>query len=80
VSSQFLASAEYVARATTNSQYVVDLYYALLQRGAETDGYNYWVGQLNGGFLTRSQVRQQFLTSPEIQTQSATIAAQGCSP
>ena len=79
VSSQFLASAEYALRATTNSQYVVDLYYALLQRGAETAGYNYWVGQLNGSFLSRGQVRQQFLTSPEMQAQSAAIAAQGCS-
>ena len=80
VSSQFLASAEYALRATTNSQYVVDLYYALLQRGAETAGYNYWVGQLNGSFLSRGQVRQQFLTSPEMQAQSAAIAAQGCLP
>jgi uncharacterized protein DUF4214 len=80
VSSQFLASAEYAARASTNSQYVVDLYYALLQRGAETDGYNYWVGQLNGSLLSRYQVRQQFVTSPEMQAQSAAIAAQGCLP
>jgi len=78
VSGQFVASAEYAARATTNSQYVVDLYYALMQRGAEPGGYSYWVGQLNGGFLTRAQVRQQFLTSPEMTAQSAAIAAQGC--
>jgi hypothetical protein len=80
VSSQFLASAEYVARATTNSQYVVDLYYALLQRGAETAGYSYWLGQLNGSFLTREQMRQQFMTSPEMLAQSAAIANQGCLP
>jgi hypothetical protein len=80
VSSQFVASAEYAARASNNSQYVVDMYYALLQRGAEPTGYNYWVGQLNGGILTRGQVRQQFLASPELQAQSAAIAAQGCLP
>jgi Domain of unknown function (DUF4214) len=80
VSSEFLASAEYAVRATTNSQYVVDLYYALLQRGAETAGYNYWVGQLNGSLLSREQMRQQFLASPEMQAQSAAIAAQGCLP
>ncbi len=78
VSSEFVASAEYAARATTNSQYVADLYYALLQRGAETGGYNYWIGQLDGGFLSRTQVRQQFLTSPEMTAQSAAIAAEGC--
>jgi hypothetical protein len=80
VSSQFVASAEYAARASTNSQYVVDMYYALLQRGAETAGYNYWVGQLNSGILTRGQVRQQFVASPEMQAQSAAIASQGCLP
>jgi hypothetical protein len=80
VSRQFVASAEYAARATSNSQYVDDLYYALLQRGAELAGYNYWVGQLNGGILTRGQVRQQFLSSPEMRAQSAAIAAQGCLP
>jgi hypothetical protein len=78
VSSQFVASAEYAARATTNSQYVVDLYYALLQRGAEPGAIDYWVGQLDGGFLSRFEVRQQFLTSPEMTAQSAAIAAQGC--
>jgi len=78
VSSQFVASAEYAARATTNSQYVVDMYYALLQRGAEPGAIDYWVGQLDGGFLSRFEVRQQFLTSPEMTAQSAAIAAQGC--
>ncbi len=78
VSSGFVASGEYVVRNTTNGQFVEDIYYALLQRGAELAGYGYWVGQLNGAFLTRAQERQQFLTTTEMQTQSAAIAAQGC--
>ncbi len=77
VSSQFLSSAEYVARATSNSQFVDDLYYAMLQRGGDLEGFNFWVGQLIAG-VTRDQLRQQFLTSPEMQAQSAAIAAQGC--
>ena len=80
VSSQFLASPEYAARGTTNSQYVQDLYYALLQRGGDLPGFNFWVGQLTGGVQSRGQVRQQFLVSPEMQVQSAAIAAQGCLP
>jgi len=72
-----VGSSEYWARATTNSQYVVDLYYALLQRGAEPVGYNYWVGPLNGSVLSRDQVRQQFLASPEGMARIAAIAAQG---
>jgi hypothetical protein len=80
VSSQFLASPEYAARGATDSQYVQDLYYALLQRGGDLPGFNFWVGQLTGGVQTRGQVRQQFLVSPEMQAQSAAIAAQGCLP
>ncbi len=80
VSSGFAASGEYAARNTTNGQVVEDLYYALLQRGAELAGYGFWKGQLDGAVLTRTQVRQQFLTTPEMQTVSAAIAAQGCLP
>jgi Protein of unknown function (DUF1566)/Domain of unknown function (DUF4214) len=80
VSSQFLASPEYAARAATHSQYVQDLYYALLQRGGDLPGFNFWVTQLTGGIQSREQVRQQFLMSPEMQAQSAAIAAQGCLP
>jgi hypothetical protein len=80
VSALFVGSAEYVGRATTNSQYVQDLYYAMLQRGGDLTGVNYWVGQLNSGTQTRGQVRQQFLGSPEMAAQSAAIAAQGCLP
>jgi len=79
VSGQFVTSGEYAARGTSNSQYVDDLYYSLLQRGGDLGGFNFWVGQLSAG-MTRSQLRQQFLTSPEMQTQSAGIAAQGCLP
>ena len=78
VSGQFVAVPEYMIRNSTNGQYVQDLHYALLQRGADLNGYNYWKGQLDGLVLTRMQVRHQFLTSPEMQAQSAAIAAQGC--
>jgi len=79
VSGQFQASAEYGARATSNSQFVDDLYCAMLQRGGDLGGFNFWVNQLNTG-VTRAQLRQQFPTSPEMQAQSAAIAAQGCLP
>jgi len=78
ISDQFVASAEYAGRNTTNGQFVEDMYYALLQRGAELAGYGYWKGQLDGNILNRSQVRQQFLMTPEMQAVSAAIAAQGC--
>jgi hypothetical protein len=78
LSSQFVASPEYAARATSDSQYVQDLYYALLQRGGDLAGFNFWVSQISGGLQSRDQVRQQFLQSPEMQAQSASIAAQSC--
>ncbi len=78
ISGQFVASAEYTARNASNGQFVEDMYYALLQRGAELAGYGFWVGQLNGALLTRAQERQQFLGTSEMQTVSAAIAAQGC--
>jgi len=79
VSGQFQSSAEYGARATSSSQFVDDLYYAMLQRGGDLAGFNFWVNQLNSG-VTRAQLRQQFLTSPEMQTQTSAIAGQGCLP
>ena len=80
VLSQFVDSAEYAARNTTDSQYVEDLYYALLQRGSELAGFSFWVAQLTNGTMNRAQVRQQFLTSPEMQAQITAVAAQGCVP
>jgi len=50
----------------------------LLQRGGDLAGFNFWVNQITSGAQTRDQVRQQFLQSPEMQTQAAAIAAQGC--
>src|SRR5581483_10452271 len=59
VSSQLIASPEYVARATSNSQYIQDLYYAVLQRAGDVTGFNFWVNSLDQGVLSRDQVRQQ---------------------
>jgi hypothetical protein len=80
VSGQFVNSGEYIGRGTSNSQFVDDLYYAMLQRGGDLAGFDAWVSQLNNGTLSRDQVRQQFLNSTEMQAQSAAIAAQGCLP
>ena len=43
ISRQFIASAEYVQRNRNNSDYVADLYYAFLRRGAEPQGFQYWL-------------------------------------
>ena len=41
------------------------MYYALLGRGAETGGFNYWKGLLDGGQATRAQIVPVFLRSDE---------------
>ena len=80
VSAQFIGSPEYASLNRTNSGYVQDLYYAMLQRGGDLAGFSFWVAQLGNGTLNRAQVRQQFLATPEMQAQINAVAAQGCLP
>jgi len=74
----FVASAEYVARARTNSQYVEDLYDAILRRGAAPWEINYWLDTLNGATMTREEVLEFFTESPEFQTRVQAVIDVGC--
>ena len=78
VSQAFLYSAEYANRQRGNAQYVSDLYNALLRRGGDRDSLQHWIGQLDSGALTREQLRQQFLQSPEFGNRVDNIVAAGC--
>lgn len=80
ISRLFITSQEYVNRARNSSQYVQDLYYAFLRRGADLNGFNYWVSQLDSGVLSREQARQAFVASPEFQGRVSQIIAEGCLP
>jgi hypothetical protein len=80
ITSQFIGSAEYAGLNRTDSGFVQDLYYAMLQRGGDLAGFNFWVTQRANGTLTRAQVRQQFLAASEMQAQINAVAAQGCAP
>jgi hypothetical protein len=79
ISSAFIQSAEYAARARTNAQYVGDLYNAFLRRGGDLGGVQFWINELNSGARTREQVRQAFVQSAEFQTRVGAVIAQGCS-
>src|SRR5207249_2313287 len=60
----FILSPEFTGR-TSNTQFVNTMYYAILGRGAlgfETDFYK---TRLDSGAMTRAQVLQAFLRSPE---------------
>jgi DNA-binding beta-propeller fold protein YncE len=78
ISSAFSASPEYAARARSNTAFVVDLYNAFLRRGGDLAGMQFWVGQLDGGALTREQVRQAFVATPEFQARVQGVIAEGC--
>jgi hypothetical protein len=80
ISGEFARGAEYANRNRTDSEYVGDLYNAILRRGGDGPGVQYWIGSIASGALTREQVRQQFVQSPEFQARVAQIIAAGCLP
>ena len=68
VASSFLVSTEFQERYganITHSTYVNTLYKNVLGRDADTDGLNYWLGQLNSGIETRYEVLLGFSESVE---------------
>ena len=68
VATSFIVSAEFKERYGENvsdSTYVNTLYKNVLGRDADTDGLNYWLGQLNSGAETRDEVLLGFSESVE---------------
>ena len=78
ISSQFANTPEYLNRHRSNQEYLQDLYNAFLRRGAEVDGFNYWLNRLESGDLTREQIRQFFVAAPEFQERVGQIIEKGC--
>jgi len=64
---QFFNSREYSSLATSNTQYVSDLYETFFTRAPDASGLAYWTGQLASG-LPRSVVLLSFLFSTEFST------------
>jgi hypothetical protein len=60
----FFSSAEYLAKNSSDSQYVTDLYQTFFNRAPDASGLGYWTGQLASG-LPRSIVMYGFLFAPE---------------
>ena len=66
----FLNSTEFKSKFgsnLTNGEFVKRMYANVLLRASDTGGYNFWVGQLNSGQMTRAQVALAFLDSAEFQ-------------
>jgi hypothetical protein len=86
LSASFFASAEYVARDAAraapirNAEYMGDIYNAIMRRGPDLSGYQFWLGQINTAAQTRDQVRQAFLPSTEFQNRANAVIAAGCLP
>ena len=71
VAQSFLGSAEFAERYgtdVTNEKYVETLYTNVLGRNSDTEGYNYWVGNLNSGLETRYELLLGFSESAENKT------------
>jgi hypothetical protein len=86
ISTQFVTSQQYqnteAARPANlrNNYHISDLYNAFLRRGADIGGYTYYVGQLNTGSQTRTQIRNGFISSAEFQGRVAAVIAATCIP
>jgi hypothetical protein len=78
ISGEFARGAEYASRSRSNEQYVGDLYNAILRRGGDGPGVQFWINAIQTGALTREQVRQQLVQSAEFQGRVAQIIAAGC--
>ena len=50
---------------TTNFNKIESLYVGYFGRAGDPDGENYWVGQLNAGTITLSQIAASFAVQPE---------------
>jgi Domain of unknown function (DUF4214) len=64
VMEDFLLSPEYTGK-NNNAAFVNTMYYSILGRAADMNGFNYWTGQLNGNSVTRQQVAAAFIRSDE---------------
>jgi subtilisin len=63
----FLHSPEFLARNTSNAEYVTVLYRVFLDRVPDATGLASFVALLNAGSATRDQLAAQFAASPEFQ-------------
>jgi len=74
----FTHSAEYASRGVDNSGFVVDEYDAILRRGGDYGGYQYWLNLLEDGSLTRDDELQFFVNSQEFQGRVQDVIDAGC--
>ena len=64
--SLFFTLPEFAGLKTSNEEYLTRLYTTFMGREPEADGFNYWLGLLNGG-TAREDVMKAFASCPEFQ-------------
>ena len=69
VSENWVTSTEFVTKygSLDNTDFITQLYENILHRDPDTDGLNFWVGQLNSDAVDRAGMMVAFATSPECQ-------------
>lgn len=68
--SDFFDSAEYKAKGKSNDAVLNDCYQAMMNRGPDTEGYNYWMERLNVG-MSSDAVCSGFVSSAEFKALAA---------
>lgn len=61
-------------------RYLGDVYNAIMRRGPDLAGYQFYVNQINTGGKTLDQVRLDFVFSPEFQARVTAVVNAGCLP
>jgi hypothetical protein len=74
----FIQSTEYGLRNRSDSQFIEDLYNAILRRGGDPAGFVGWVNALRT--QTRTQVLQAFTSCAEFQFRVTEVINAGCYP
>ena len=67
VAEQFVFSLEANTKELSDEQFVKLLYNCMMDREPENDGLTYWTGQLSSGQMTRYEVANGFISSPEFE-------------
>ncbi len=65
VARDFFFSEEFIGFKTTNEEYVTRLYRTFMDREPEKAGFDYWLGELKAGRMTREDVFDGFASSAE---------------
>ncbi len=65
IAEQFVFSNEMLTKNLSDAEFVKVLYRSMMGREADQAGLDGWVGQLQGGYMTRSEVTKSFVESEE---------------